>query len=241
MPNVTLLYYTGMESPDPYYAARLLAFTKNTRLNMSPEGMKSFMEKPESEIDEELKYMASTIRSALEFAHVEFLVQDISRGTAQQVTRTRTAAFQMQSQRVSDMRSAKWEYVSDEHDSMMKAAIDNYGKLVDGGMSLEDARDTLPIGLYCNTAAVYSLRHAIDVIRARKSPRVQGPYREVALQMEAELLRVWPWVHYFLAEPDQLAYDMLLEVVDELKEQGAVYKGAAGKIAKAIDLLKTRS
>lgn len=239
MSNVSLLNYTGAESPDPYYAARILVFTKNTRLNMTPDGLQKFMDMPVEEIEKELEYMATTIRSALEFADVSFLIEGVSRATAQQITRTRTAVYQMQSQRVSDMRDAQWDSHSEAHDGAMQEGINNYSSLVDGGSTLEDARDILPIGLHCNLAAKYTLRHAIDMIRARKSPRVQGPYRDVALQMEAEILRVWPWAHHFFAEPDQLAYDMLLGVVEELKEAGAVYKGPAGKIAKAIDLLKS--
>lgn len=238
MPKTELIYYTGMESDDPYYAARLLAFTKNTRLNMTPDGFEKFASMPEEEIDQELDYMSKTIKTALEFADVMFLIRDVSRATAQQITRTRTAVFQMQSQRVSSMADATWDSIGSEQDEAMKAAIASYQSLLDGGASLEDARDVLPIGLHCNLVAKYTLRAAIDLIRARESPRVQGPYREVAQQMKSEILRVWPWAAVFFEDPNDKAFGMLLEVVEELKDAGAVYKGPAGKIAKAIDLIK---
>lgn len=239
MPKVKLLYYTGMESPDPYYAARILAFTKNTRLNMTPAGWEEFLLKPIKWLDQELDYMSKTIRSALEFVDLTFLIQDVSRATAQQITRTRNASYQMQSQRVTDMRSASWD--SGPHDNAMQAALAGYELLVDGGVSLEDARDVLPIGLHCNLVAKYNLRSAIDVIRARESVRVQGPYRQVAAQMKSEILRVWPWSEPFFRDPQELAIEMLNEVVDELKGKGAVYSGAVGKVAKAIDQIRSKS
>lgn len=239
MPNVNLLYYTGMESPDPYYAARILTFTKNTRLNMNPAGFQEFLAKPTEWLDQEIDYMSKTIRSALEFVDVIFLVQEVSRATAQQITRTRNASYQMQSQRVSDMRAASWDF--GPHDGVMNQSLEEYAALVDDGVSLEDARDVLPIGLHCNLVAKYNLRAAIDVIRARESARVQGPYREVAAQMKGEILRVWPWAAPFFTDPQELAIGMLNEVVEELKGKGAVYAGAAGKVAKAIDQIRSKS
>src|SRR5690554_7915754 len=106
MPKVELIYYTGMESDDPYYAARLLAFTKNTRLNMTPEGFEKFASMSEEELDQELDYMSKTIKTALAIADVTFLIRDVSRATAQQITRMRNAVFQMQSERVSSLADA---------------------------------------------------------------------------------------------------------------------------------------
>lgn len=238
MPKVDLIYYTGMESGDPYYAAKLLAFTKNTRLNMNPDGLQSFMEKPESEVDSEMDYMSKTIKSALEFVDLTFLIQGVSRATAQQITRTRNASYQMQSQRVSDMSEAGWDSKGESYDQAFCEAIANYSEKVEAGMPLEDARELLPIGIHCNLVAKYNLRSAVDLIRARESARVQGPYRDVARQMKEQILEAWPWAHFFFQDQNQLGYDMLNEVIDDLKEQGAVYKGPAGKIAKAIDLIK---
>lgn len=247
MPKVQLIEYTGMNHPDVYYAARILAFTKNTRLTMDPGGLQDFMEKPEEEIEKELAYMAKTIRTSLEFLNVTFLLSDVSRSTAQQVTRTRTAVFNMQSQRVSDMSDVTWD--SPKHDTDLESAnklfedsmnrsLQSYSALVESGWPLEDARELLPVGVHCNLLARYSLRSAIDLIRARKSVRVQGPYREIVLKMEAEILRVWPWAEVFFEEPQAKALGMIGEVIDDLKEEGAVYKGHAGMLAKAMDLIK---
>lgn len=238
MTSATLIYYTGMESGDPYYAAKLLAFTKNTRLNMSPVGLAEFMKKSNEEIDTELDYMSKTIKSALEFVDLVFLIRDVGRSTAQQITRTRTASYQMQSQRVSDMSEAGWDSKGPEFDRAFSNSMEAYEALVAGGMALEDAREILPVGIHCNLVAKYNFRSAIDLIKARESARVQGPYREVARQMKEQILKAWPWAHYFFRDERQMAFDMLSEVIDELKESGAVYKGSAGKVAKAMDLIK---
>lgn len=238
MPKATLISYTGHGNPDPLYAARLLAFTKNTRLNMNPAILDSFMNKPEEEILDELKYMAGTIPSSWEFADMIFLITGVSRATAQQITRTRTATFAMQSQRVTDMSEVTWDSKGSINDHRMRSAIANYSAAVEDGHSLEDARDLLPIGVHCNLVAKYNLRTLVDLVTSRESIRVQGPFREVAAQIKAEALRVWPWVETFFEPRQAKALAMLNEVAAELAEAGAVYKGPAGKIAKAIDLIK---
>lgn len=244
MPKVTLINYTGLGHPDPLFAAKLLAFTKATRLNMDPEGFDKFLEKDEFEIQEELAYMAGTIPSSWEMADLTFLISNVSRATAQQITRTRTASFAMQSQRVTDMSGVNWDRnLSDlgqqeMHDLRMEDAIKSYSAEVEEGVSLEDARDLLPIGVHCNLVAKYNFRTVVETCIARESIRVQGPYREVVRQMKAEVLNVWPWAEVFFEPRHKKALAMLQEVAEELAEAGAVYKGPAGKVAKAIDLIK---
>lgn len=244
MPEVTLIDYTGKGHPDPLYAAKLLAFTKNTRLSFTPGAFDAFMEKDEEEIQKEMDYMASTIPSSWEFCHATFLITKVSRATAQQITRTRTASFAMASQRVTDMSNATWDKMGEEpaerdmHDIRMEAAINSYKGALAAGMSLEDARDLLPIGLHCQLVASYNLRSLVDLCIARESIRVQGPYREVVRQMKEEIFTVWPWVGTFFQNKKDKASILLQEVAEELAGKGAVYKGAAGKVAKALDLIK---
>lgn len=238
MPNVTLLSYTGQGHPDPLYAAKLLAYTKNTRLQMTPEGFDSFMNIGRQQLMEEMQYMAGTIPSSWEFVDLIFSINKVSRATAQQITRTRTASFAMQSQRVSDLREVTWDSRSDTANQFMKEAVASYKLMVDAGEPLEDARDLLPIGVHCNLIAKYNLRNLVELVRARDSLRVQGPYREVAAQMKAETLQVWPWASVFFEHPLDKAMKKIEAVARELAEAGAVYKGPAGELAKAIDLLK---
>jgi thymidylate synthase ThyX len=241
MPKVTLISYTGHGNPDPLYAAKLLAYTKNTRLNMTPDGFESFMQKSVSEIMTEIGYMASTIPSSWEFADLIFSIEKISRATAQQITRTRTALFAMQSQRVTDMSDVTWDKNPSIlfFDTAMEKGIEKYSTALKNGATLEDARDLLPIGVHCNLIAKYNLRGLVELCRARDSLRVQGPYRDVCAQMKAAVLSVWPWAATFFEPPNEKAIKMIEEIAVALKsEEGAMYRGLSGKLAKAADLLK---
>lgn len=246
MPEVKLVHFTGKGTSDEaYYAARLMAFTKSTRLEMNPVAFENFMSMPQAQIEAEMAYMASTIPSSWEFADLVFIVTKVSRATAQQITRTRTASFAMQSQRVTDMANVSWDkhlvaglMVDGRFDYAMQESIDNYSEAVKRGMSLEDARDLLPIGVHCNLVAKYNFRNFVELVRARESIRVQGPYREMVAQMKEQVLDVWPWSAVFFEHPAAKAHKLIEEVALELADAGAVYKGPAGKLAKAIDLLK---
>jgi thymidylate synthase ThyX len=244
MPKVSLIHYTGEGHPDQFYAARLLAYTKNTRMNMTPDGWKEFLQnKPIGEILKEVNYMATTIPSSWEFVDVIFAVNDISRATAQQMTRTRNATFAMQSQRVSDMSQVTWDHGKNHLlDQAIQNGINEYSDLVEAEVPLEDARDALPIGVHCNLVVKYNLRSFVDLARARDSLRVQGPYVEVVRQMKELLLDVWPWAAPFFEPKDKKAIVMIETVARELAamggEQGAMYKGLSGQLAKAADLLK---
>lgn len=249
MSKVTLISFTGAGNPDPLYAARLLAYTKNTRLNMTPAGFESFSQKSESEILLEMAYMASTIPSSWEFVDLIFSIEKISRATAQQITRTRTASFAMQSQRVTDMSDVTWDakegknnrfdLSKEEYDIFMQSALNCYKRAVSCGLPLEDAREILPIGVHCNLIAKYNLRGLVELCRARDSLRVQGAYRDVCEQMKAEVFKVWPWASVFFEHPHEKAIKMIEGVAQSLQEQpGAMYAGASGTLAKAADLLK---
>lgn len=242
MPKVTLISFTGHGNPDPLYAAKLLAYTKNTRLNMTPAGLDEFMQKDAAFIAEEMKYMASTIPSSWEMADLIFAINGVSRATAQQITRTRTATFAMQSQRVSDMSGVTFDPHDEWTDNVMRSNIAMYEIAVERGKPLEDARDLLPIGVHCNLIAKYNLRGLVELCRARDSLRVQGPYRDVCAQMKAAVIEVWPWSETFFVPPNDKAIKMIEEVATELAklqgEQGAMYKGLSGTLAKAADLIK---
>lgn len=253
MRNITLIDYTGKGSADPLYAARILAYTKNTRLNMTPNGMAEVMSWPEERILEEMRYMTTTIQSSWEFVDCTFLISDVSRATAQQITRTRTGSYAMQSQRVTDMSAVTWDHrgeqfgielygVTATFDDCMRGAVDNYSGLVQAGMPLEDARDLLPIGVHCNLVAKYNLRTIVELCRSRDSLRVQGPYVSISKQIKASVVAVWPWAEAFFTPPNESAIEMIEEVAKELAaingEKGAMYKGLSGKLAKAADLIK---
>lgn len=242
MAKVDLIHFTGKDTSDPtYYAARLLAFTKGTRLKMTPEGLDTFMAKPVDEIKDELSYMASTIASSWEFVDLIFSITDVSRACAQQITRTRTASYAMQSQRVTDMSevtfhipeslegSTRGEYIGAMNDSRA-----SYQGLINGGASKEDARGVLPINAHCNLIAKYNLRSWVDLVRSRDSLRVQGEYQSIARQMKAEVLAVWPWAATFVEPKAAKAIAM----IEKIAQRADVSPLLRTELAKAADLIK---
>lgn len=239
-PTVSIVTFTGhatVACHEQQYAGRLLAFTKNTRLAMTPDGFDAWLKKPWSEIEKELEYMANTIPSAWEMIEVVFSIQNVSRACAQQITRTRNASYQMQSQRVTDLGSVTFHipdnvkdttsYKADLHRSLM-----NYKRAVDAGETLEDARGLLPINVHCNLVAKYNLRSLVELLRARDSLRVQGEYRDVAEQMKKQVLRIWPWSAPFFVSPYDKAIKLMEGVASHLTGEDKM------QLAKAADLLK---
>ena len=239
MPKVSLIWFTGKGTKDETYgAARLLAYTKNTRLQMTPDGYERFENMPVDELEKELLYMSNTIPSSWEFVDVIFAINDVSRACAQQITRTRTASFAMQSQRVTDMSNVTWHVpASIERPSTYSEAIQRsiaeYEEAVKNGVSLEDARGLLPINVHCNLIAKYNLRSVVDLLRARDSMRVQGEYQAVARQMRQAMFDVWPWVKPFFEPKDSKAIHLIEEVAASLDN-----KEMKMQLAKAADLLK---
>lgn len=224
-------------------AANLLLFTKSTRLNMSPDLMDDIRSWDEDKRAAELLYMSKTIKSSWEFIDIVFLFEGVSRACAQQITRTRTASYAMQSQRVTDVR--EFGVVnpfpnSKELETTFYSAVDAslyvYGKLIDGGAKLEDARGVLPMNSMCNLVAKYNLRSLTDLLKARQSLRAQGEYRELTRLMLQETISLWPWVAPFFESDHKIAIEMLEKVATELGITTG--KGPAWEIAKAIDLLR---
>jgi len=237
MITVRAIDYTGIGQPDSLYAARLLAYTKNTRLNMTPDGFNNFMLMPKEHVLEEINYMVSSIPSSWEFVDVTFAINNISRACAQQITRTRQASYAMQSQRVTNMQEATAnipETVKDKHKYLqaIKSSLDSYQSAVTAGESLEDARGLLPMNIHCNLIAKYNLRTLVDLLQKRSSLRVQGEYLEVVKQMRTEILNIWPWADAFFVPKQSRAIELIENVAQTCdKEQKMT-------LAKAADLLK---
>lgn len=241
MPKVKLTEYTCQYAPDDLQAARLLVFTKNTRMNLEGSYDKVNL-MTRSEILTEIDYMSRTIPSSWEFLDLTFVISQISRATAQQITRTRVGSYAMQSQRVTDMSEVTYDKRTPEYNSFMDTAINNYAAMLLAGMPLEDARELLPIGVHCSLVAKYNLRTLVELCLKRDSLRVQGPYREIVKQMREQVLTVWPWARPFFVPQQKKAIDLLEEASVEMRKleklDGALYQGVSGKLAKVADLLK---
>jgi len=243
-PRVTLLDFTGKGRPDEQrHAANLLAFTKATRLNMTPDLLSDMQAKSDDELGEELAYMATTIRSSWEFVDVTFLIQGVSRAAAQQMTRTRTASYAMQSQRVTDLAAADIvtpEFKTEEalrlFEATVKLVMTSYSDIINSGEAKESARALLPMNVTTNLVAKYNLRSFVDLVTARQSPRVQKEYRSIVDQMKSCVLSVWPWSEPFFEPKQVMALNILAEALDEVGLKTG--EGPGWKIAKAMDLLK---
>jgi flavin-dependent thymidylate synthase len=240
MTMVALIDYTGF-GMGPEYAARLLAFTKSTRLNMSPDALDDFMNvKPWREIEEEISYMVTTLPSSWEFVSLTFLVSNVSRACAQQITRTRTASYAMQAQRVVDVRNSGYHIpeklsgdARTQFCNIMDDAIGNYAYLMDRDLAPEDAREVLPMGIHCNLVVKHNLRSLVDTVAKRRSLRVQSEYRGVAQAMKDRTIEAWPWAAPFFVHKRDAALEMIEAVAAALPKEEKI------KLAKAVDLIRT--
>jgi flavin-dependent thymidylate synthase len=246
--KVDLLDFTGACGDDPhYYAARLLAFTKNTRLNMNPEGFERFRTMPLAQLEDEMKYMVRTLPSSWEFVDATFVVRDVSRACAQQITRTRWSpmesdifgSYAMQAQRVVDVSDVgcyipeSLEGIDrDFYEEAMSVAMGNYKQAVDNGVHNEDARGLLPMHVASNLVVKYNLRALTDLCRKRSSMRVQGEYNEVVRQMRELLIAQWPWSEPFFESKETIASAIIEEVAAKLPREDRLL------LAKAADLIK---
>ena len=247
--QVDLIDFTGQGSSVPDYAARLLAFTKNTRLNMAPEGIDRFMNMPHDELMSEMEYMVATLPSSWEFVNATFCVREVSRACAQQITRTRWSpmesdifgSYAMQAQRVTDMSGApvhvpdavkKDQGHLEHYSDAIQTQLDNYGTALDMGMHQEDARGLLPMHMSSNLVVQFNLRSLTELCRKRSSMRVQGEYNEVVRQMREAIIAVWPWSAPFFEPKECIASKIIEEVAAELPRELKL------KLAKAADLIK---
>jgi len=151
--KVELIDFTGIGRSDQmWHAADVMIFTKQTRLNLSSGLMSQIKGWGINKKEEELQYMAKTIKSSWEFVDVTFLLSGISRAVAQQITRTRTASYAMQSMRVtnaSELNVVEGKKLDERQLEMYRTAVESskqsYKELVEAGVALEDARGILVI------------------------------------------------------------------------------------------------
>ena len=246
--NVTLIDYTGANDVTPgQYAAALLVFCKETRLEMSPDGFEKFLNMDYDALVEKLDYISKTIPASWEFIHLTFAIQNVTRACIQQMTRPRYTpaetdifgSYAAQSQRVTDMSEAGFRTppnASAEHKESISEVVDStmdiYCWMIADGAEPEDARSILPMNLQGNILVDYNLRGFVDVVRARQSLRAQDEYREVCEQMVACVRSAYPWIDLFLRS----RFDTAIEIIEA--EAAKLPTEAKRALAKAADLLR---
>jgi len=235
---VELIDFTGRSSPDPWYAANLLIWAKQTRTEMSPGGLSEISSWDEGKKLEQLQYIAATIPASWEFVDFTFLITNVTRAFTHQFVRTRTLSFAQQTMQV--LRVEGWDYhtgpsikmdssgaAEEIYDSLMRAISRTYTTLCNlSGVRIEDARGVLPTNILTNIVAKGNLRTWCDLLRKRASPRNQGQrpgyegewslvHREIRRQMQLAM----PWTSLFLDRTADVVardlYQLLENVADD--------------------------
>lgn len=244
--KVTLIDYTGHCSDDLWYAARLLVYTKNTRLEQGEATRAKVLAMGPEELTKELNYIATTIRSSWEFVDYTFEIKDVTRAFTHQLVRTRNASYAQQAQRVVDMSDfstlvpatvrkvdlgAKWfetmDHIADAYTYYQEHEVPN-----------QDCRGLLPTNVLTNIMMKINLRALADLIGKRKNLRAQGEYADVARAIEAEVLMVHPWTAPFL-DPERTrtpALNLLLQ--QALGDRSPIDAPEINAALKELDALK---
>lgn len=245
--KVSLINFTGFGHPDPLFAAKLLCYTKATRLEQGEEGFARFLAMSAEEIKPQLEYIAGTLRSSWEFVDFQFQINGVTRAFTHQFVRTRTASYAQQAQRVVDLSNvgvampdtvaanptarAAWEQAC----QVIKEA---YADMQAAGVPNQDCRGIVPTNILTNITAKINLRTLADLVGKRQNLRAQGEYADVVRGMVACVLAEMPWVEPFLY-PDRLAtpaLDALLK--DALGTSGPLDKPHINEALKELDKLK---
>jgi thymidylate synthase (FAD) len=204
---VELIDCTGYSAPNPAdYAARLLIYTKNTRLEQGKETRRKVNMMSQEEMTKELDYISKTIRSSWEFVSYTFEVHDVTRAYTHQQVRTRTGKYAQQAQRVVNMSDFEAllpaSVVEKGQSSAWKECMLAIGKayklMFNAGVPAQDCRGVLPTNVFTNIICQFDLRTLADLVGKRDNPRAQGEYTNVIQAMVAEAMKVHPWIEPFL-------------------------------------------
>jgi flavin-dependent thymidylate synthase len=236
--KVTVFDYTGAGSLDPArHAASVLLFTKSTRLNMTPDLIEQIKIMSDKEVTFNLRMMANTNPGSWEFIEFKFLFEGVSRALQQQLTRTRHAAYAIQTLRVVDVK--KWEYETGPsikgyadrevvYDSTMRYIDHAYRELIKNGAEVEDARGILPLNIKTNMCMKIDMRNFITLSRKRMSGRVQNEYRHLMDAAVIEVEKIYPWFHIFYKNDEMKAYRDLIDLINDSNltpdEKTTIYK-----------------
>lgn len=193
--KVSLLSYTQN-------ADRLLLFSKQTRLNMSPDAFQKVLDMPDDEVKKELNYVFGTIGSSWEFVDYVFLITGVSRGQTHELVRTRQASYAQQSMRAVNMED--FEYIStgkckdddkinEFYNSSMEFIKRGYRTLLNMGADVQDARGILPTDICTNIMMKINLRSLSNLMNDRLCFRAAGEYQNVAKEMKNRVIEVHPW------------------------------------------------
>jgi flavin-dependent thymidylate synthase len=199
--KVTLISYTQD-------ALEVLLFTRNTRLEMSPESLAAVKSWSQERKDEELRHALNTIQSSFEFIDYVFAIQNVSRALTHQLVRHRVGtSFAQQAQRVVDMTNFDYhigpsidasEHLKAIYHHHMAKTNESYAHLLQEGADTQDARDVLPTGILSNIVFKANLRTLHDMALKRLCVKSQGEFQDVFRNIRASVLAVHPWAEPYI-------------------------------------------
>lgn len=175
-------------------ALDLLIYTKSGRLatGTTLDEIKSWSY--EVKMDH-LDYMMDTIKSSFEFVDYVFEIKNVSRAFTHQLVRTRTASFQQQAMRVVDARNFGYLKSTDNvyYEMACNDSLEKYGRMVDNGEPVQDARGVLPIAIHTEIFIKANLRTLSNMAELRLCKRAEGEYQSVFKKMITAVLDIHPW------------------------------------------------
>ena len=193
--EVKLLNFTDNALP-------LLLYTKNTRLQ-GKQSLDDIIDMPHEEQMKHLMYMKDTIQSSWEFVDYTFEIKGVSRAFTHQFVRTRAGSYAQESQRTVDVRGAEVINTCDHpnkdiFDSYSAAIMEGYGRMIDTGVPVQDARGILPTNTETSIIAKFDLRTLHNMALVRLCTRTQGEYQKVFKKMVDLVISVHPWAEHFI-------------------------------------------
>jgi flavin-dependent thymidylate synthase len=242
--KVTLIDGTGFGSPNPSrYAANMIAYTRSTRLNMSPGLLAEIQAKEDYEVLKEMELAAGTIPSSWEFVQFTFVIEGVTRAFTHQLVRTRHASYAQQAMRIVEM--TDFEYATgntianDRHmqvvyDNAMKNISRTYKDLIKLGAANEDARGVLPTNILTNICMHINMRNFVNLTRKRVSRRVQDEYRNVLDAAIIQVEKTYPWFYLFYKND---AFKARKDLQDMIYENKSLTFEEKTNMVKKLDII----
>lgn len=246
--NIKIIDWTGKSNPDLNYAARLLVYTKNTRLEQGAGTRAKVSMMSKDDLMKELSYISKTIRSSWEFVDFTFEIKGVTRAFTHQLVRTRAGvSFAQQAQRVVDM---------SDFDSLMPDTIQrsskasarwveaietirhSYETSIKQGIPAQDARGILPTNVLTNIIMKINLRALADMVGKRENLRAQGEYADVVRGISELVRSVMPWTDMFLYPERKATPNLDLLLKKALGDGSPVDSPEVNAALKELDALK---
>ena len=196
--KIELISYT----PNPL---GVIAFAKN----MMRANAKLPREYSRKKLEEEFKdCIKSALLGPFEFVHFVFRDNDVTRAYTHQKVRTRMASYVQESMRFSVRERGEFGYLmgpSVNNFEKEKVFSDtckiiggNYSKLLQLGVSVEDARGILPTNIFTAIATAISYSSLVHMAEQRLCFNTQGEHREAMLEIKRLVTQIEPLMGEYL-------------------------------------------